>query len=1320
MARRSALPRSRRSRLVTWVGVLAATSAAGIAATGAPAVAAPSPHPMVVAARPALPAGTTRFGALPAARTVTGAIALKPRDPQGLAAMARAITTRGSSAYHHYLPPGAFRHYFAPTDDTIAAVSSTLEAAGLTVTSVAPNGMVIDFRGSAATAESAFGTTLATYRLSSGRVAFSPSTALTLPSTIAPAVQTVVGLSTVARPRPLLVHGHGRGTPLTAGGLAHAAANPTSSSNGPVACKAASAGARQGSLTAQQIARSYGLNGLYAAGDTGAGQGVAVFELEPFSLRDAASFDKCYFGAVRAKTMLGNIHTIGVDGGVPRGPGSGEAALDVEDVQAMAPGARVDVYNAPGLLNGWIDDFNQIVSDDSDSVVTASYGLCESLMETLPGIVPAESVIFQQAAVQGQTVFASSGDTGSDECAGNGNFNPGPPFLSQSDPASQPYVTSVGGTSIVNPSTPPQERVWNDAAGFDAGGGGLSAVWDEPAWQRDSAVPGMNNPTVIAQAQRAVATLKDTGDFCDMTDPSRCREVPDVSAIADEFGGTQIIYGGGLMPTGGTSSSSPLWAGILADINASQDCQSTGGVGFASPELYSVASVPSEYKASFNDVTAGNNDEYGVAGGSFPATPGYDMATGLGSPRVAGFKNAAGHYGNGLAHFLCAAAANPGPSVTSVSPQAIASGPSSSFTITGSNFQSSGNSLVAGVTVNSTALPAADVTVTSPTTITVQGLTRDQLAGVGTGQTGDGIADVSVTAIGGATSRLAPASRIVVYTPDSHGTGIPSVAGVSRPAGPEAGGTAVHIYGSGFTDATSVTFGDTPGTDLAVVNDSELTVTTPAYQQATACLNGEDPATDICQTQVVVHTPTSASSTDTSSILPEAHGDLFDPAPGTELYQATTEFDFLPAPTLTGISLDDQLPYASELGGDLVTITGVGLSPLGLMWANIGDPTKEINEDFGIATATGDTLGLYLNPVRPTRTVFTDQLTVQTQASPNLTGDGIATTPPSNSLDVRYAATPRVKAISTSTPHHAGPDTGGTPMTIDGTGFTDPTDFVLFIDSGFSFASSATQYVVSPNAAGTQMTLKTPADSPSVNLVLVCGVSGCSDPVGHDRFTFFQPTDPIVTAMHPVEGSRGQRVVITGRNLGFVKKVLFGGVPARRFNNPYQALDQGDTRRVVAVAPPGRIGRTVSVRLATLESEVVHPDHPLTPAIPALRYTYGKVRTSTMLEVTPMPAVAGRAEKLTAAVKSAHGRAVGRVRFSVDGTVIATAALPTTGQVTVKHVFTMGTHAVTAAFLGTGDLARSHDRTRLRVGRPGRGVVGVGARLRSRAAAAPA
>ncbi len=228
------------------------------------------------------------------------------------------------------------------------------------------------------------------------------------------------------------------------------------------------------------------------------------------------------------------------------------------------------------------------------------------------------------------------------------------PDLSVLDPASQPYVTSVGGTTVTDASQPPQETVWNNGNSGGAGGGGISATWAMPPWQDSVAVPQAaarracsNDPSGSADNFHT-AGLRTT-----LPAGTTCRETPDVSALADPQTGPTIFFDGSWAQYGGTSSAAPMWAAMLAEINASSGCALPHGAGFADPLLYQVASASTAgYAGAFNDVTSGNNDNLGVgAGVDYPAATGYDLATGLGTPRVTNHNGAPG-----LAAQLCAAA----------------------------------------------------------------------------------------------------------------------------------------------------------------------------------------------------------------------------------------------------------------------------------------------------------------------------------------------------------------------------------------------------------------------------------------------------------------------------------------------------------------------------------------------------------------------------------------------------------------------------------------------------------------------------------------
>ncbi len=191
--------------------------------------------------------------------------------------------------------------------------------------------------------------------------------------------------------------------------------------------------------------------------------------------------------------------------------------------------------------------------------------------------------------------------------------------LAVSDPAAQPDVTAVGGTSLGHGTQtlgpPPTEQVWNDALYYSegAGGGGISETFPMPAYQQALGQVSGSSGTPCADAG---------GD---------CREVPDVSADADPSSG-YIIYdsvnGLGWNALGGTSGAAPLWAAVVAVVASAND--NTAGYGQLNPALYFLAQQsPSTY---LTDVTTGNNDYNATAGGQYPALPGYDMATGLGTP----------------------------------------------------------------------------------------------------------------------------------------------------------------------------------------------------------------------------------------------------------------------------------------------------------------------------------------------------------------------------------------------------------------------------------------------------------------------------------------------------------------------------------------------------------------------------------------------------------------------------------------------------------------------------------------------------------------
>lgn len=1164
----------------------------------------------IVAAAPRLPDAAHVLGAVRADATVSGAVVLRPRSQTALTRFLAAVADKHSPLFHHYLAPGQFAGRFGPAPSSIATVTARLRAEGLNA-AVAPNGMFVDFRGTAAHVEHAFGVGLNRVRLADGSVGRARTAAIRLPASIARLVTSVVGLDNLMRFRPAAItpsaaaHAsqlHRAATRATAKRTAfvHPAGSPTPCTD------AQTAAAQYGGLTDDQIANAYGAFGLYGAGDLGGGQSIGVFELEPFDPTDIQTFDECYFGAAAAAEMAGRLNVVPVDGGQPAGAGSGEALLDIENISALAPGATINVYEAPNSTFGALDEYAKIINDDTDQSISSSWGLCEqAVQQGEPGVLQAESLLFQQAAAQGQSIFASAGDEGSNDC--NAFYEGGPvtPVLSQDDPASQPYVVGVGGTTIDNPTRPALEHVWNDGVFWGAGGGGISQAWPMPSWQLSTSVPGMRDAATIQAANTfAAADLNQPGyAFCRTDNPAgtnqtACREVPDVSAQADEFTGAITVYSGssGWETSGGTSSAAPIWAALLAVVNQSSTCQSNAstqnGVGFVSPLLYSVASNPTAYAASFNDITAGNNDPYGYSG-LFPATTGYDMASGLGSPQLTQPGN-----GAGLAYYLCAAAVTPGtrPTITSIAASvAFTSAPSTAVTITGTNFANAGTPDVASIQVGDYALSASDFVVNSPTSISATFPAADQVNAPQPSTDGAGRVQVVVTLNDGESSPPGPGSAFT-YVDNNGANSIPSVTSVGPYGGADAGGNTVTIYGSGFTGATGVKFGNVAAGSYTVVHDWEITATVPAYSGATDCVQdgssfgtGENATNDVCQVQVVVSNAHGSSTT--ATILPLYEGDAsfsalgVIPAPaGQEPAPASTEYDYFPPPTITSISTDGGASsLASEDGSSVITITGTGLNIAGLEWVNFGDPNSADSESFDLVTVTGTQLQIVAPPFEaPTTGTASVPVAVQTIAGQTVT------------VEATYAGIPNVDGVLASDGPTAGapggPSTGGTPIDVTGEGFAGQALGIAFVDALGPF-TIGTQYNVTTHS-DTDLTSTTVPQNPGLVDVEVCTVTGCSFPSPSlaDAFLLFPPGDPKIDSITPAKGaaSGGKHVTITGENLGCVTSVSFGKAVAAKVSNATALLDCGSTTRVTVAAPPGKNGHTVKVTLTTVESDLTN------------------------------------------------------------------------------------------------------------------------------------
>ncbi len=635
-------------RIVLRVALVLAAAALAALAAAAPflsggAASGSQPGLTRIGRAPSLPSGASILGPPSPATRLRVTVTLNPRDPAALTAYAQAVATPGSGAYRDYLTPSEFARRFGATAAQTEAVRASLRAHGLNPGPVSANALSIPVSATVGALARAFSLSFRHLALPGPGTAIAATAAPAIDAGVAPDVQAVLGLDTLSAPHPLMLR-----STRDAASLGRPRARAVT--GGPQPCPAArQAAPGQSAYTSDQIASAYGLPGLYGAGDDGAGVTVAVYELEPDDPNDIAAYQTCY-GTHAA------VSYVQVDGGAGSGAGSGEAALDIENVIGLVPGARVIVYQGPdsnsgGPGSGPYDVFSSIVNDDLAQVVTVSWGQCEALQGS--AAAAAENTLFQQASVQGQSIVAATGDQGSEDCNGSNRL----PNLSLAvdDPASQPFVTGVGGTTLTAIGPRPTETTWNNNRGVSilggllepgAGGGGISSFWPMPADQRGSP-PSLH----VVQADSSGASCGNGGGYC--------RQAPDVSADADPTTGYLIYWNGtggvtgapsGWQGIGGTSGAAPMWAALIALADASRAC---GGspIGFANPALYRAAATA--YAGDFNDVRTGNNDFTRTNGGQFGAGTGYDMATGLGTPN-----------GAALAADLCAdraRIANPGP-----------------------------------------------------------------------------------------------------------------------------------------------------------------------------------------------------------------------------------------------------------------------------------------------------------------------------------------------------------------------------------------------------------------------------------------------------------------------------------------------------------------------------------------------------------------------------------------------------------------------------------------------------------------------------------
>jgi hypothetical protein len=588
------------------------------------------------------------------------------------------LHTRGSASYHKWLTPDQFGKQFGPSDQDIATVETWLTGHGFNVIKVNAGKQTIEISGSVAQMRAAFHTQIHRYEVN-GETHYANADDPRIPAALAPVVGGFVTLNNFRVKNNTKLLGNAEYHRRTGTATPEWTIGSNDSYNF--------------ILAPQDFAVQYDLGPLYSAGINGSGQAVAIVNDSNIDVLLVNEFRSLFGLSPNPPQVIIDGNDPGVDGiNNPEGPNydSVEAYLDVEWSGAVAPNATIDLVVAgdTALEAGLFLAMEHAVYGNVAPVISLSFGECETGLGSTNQFL---SNLWEQAAAQGITVMVSTGDSGSAGCDNDNTQYYAVNGQAVNGFASTPYNVAVGGTDFyysdftqglqamedqiltywsttVSNSKPAQsilgvipEQPWNDSqygltlgslesgggsppsTNIVGGGGGASALYTpKPLWQTGKGVPadGVRDLPDISlfAANGANATYY---PIC--ADDGDCRPVPNDGDV--QFSGV-----------GGTSASSPAFAGIMALVN-----QQYGRQGQADFVLYPLAA---QFPAAFHDITAGTNSvpcsysppspdciavknpvtvtgpnlgpvtEGQIGSGTAPeynATAGYDLASGLGS-----------------------------------------------------------------------------------------------------------------------------------------------------------------------------------------------------------------------------------------------------------------------------------------------------------------------------------------------------------------------------------------------------------------------------------------------------------------------------------------------------------------------------------------------------------------------------------------------------------------------------------------------------------------------------------------------------------------
>jgi subtilase family serine protease len=544
---------------------------------------------------------------------------------------------RSSSSYHKWLTPDQFAARFGMADKDIAKVEAWLEQQGFSIDSISRSKNRIRFSGTVGQAESAFGTEIHYYKLEN-KTTYAPSSDLSIPAALSSVLQTVTNLSSF-RPESFVKFR----TPQSI-----LKPNFTSSQSG------------DHYLQPGDVAVIYDIKPAYNAGYTGTGQSIAIVGQSSIELSDIENFQNAAGLTVKDPTevIVPDSGTAAVSSG-----DEAESDLDLEYSGGIAKGATIYfVYVGDNSSYSVWDSMQYAVDTDIAPVISMSYGTCEPDLGS-SDYSTLESIL-EQGASQGQSIMVAAGDAGSTACYADVSSNTvtsAEEDLAVNYPASSAYVTGLGGTEFPSADVSSSnttywesasssdvittalsyipEQVWNDDSAtvgsedgaeyaLSSGGGGTSTLTARPSWQ--SVVTGIPSGSYRLVPDISLDSSPNNAGYLYCSSDSTATGI--TGSCSNGFRDSSDEY---LTVAGGTSFAAPIFAGMLAIINQKQN---STGQGVVNSTLYTLAANSATYASAFHDITSGSNEctagsSYCSSAGEseYPATTGYDEASGLGS-----------------------------------------------------------------------------------------------------------------------------------------------------------------------------------------------------------------------------------------------------------------------------------------------------------------------------------------------------------------------------------------------------------------------------------------------------------------------------------------------------------------------------------------------------------------------------------------------------------------------------------------------------------------------------------------------------------------